>query len=188
MFTAVFIVRHGIMCGVQEELGDFRFREELLHGEPVIKETDGVMPGSRSEEREYGQVVFRISGGEHVQVIAEIPAFPVGIPADVTVRLSVDTVAAAVPDSLFETVAGTFFTLLCGSVDRGAIPGEGKAGKTDQSVLYRAFKEQPFKNIIKPFTGSHILWRMELFYGVLLHRQSLFSFPIRLSRLAASFV
>lgn len=187
MFTAVFIVRHGIMCGVQEVLGDFRFREELLHGEPVIKEIDGVMPGSRFEEREYRQVVFRISGGEYIQVIAKIPAFLVGIPADVTVGLSVDTVAAAVPDSLFETAAGTFFTLLCSSVG-GAIPGEGKVGKSDQSVLYRAFKEQPFKNIIKPFTGSHILWRMELFYGVLLHRQSLFSFPIRLSRLAASFV
>lgn len=48
----------GIMCGVQEELFDFRFGEELLHGEPVIKETDGVMPRSRTEEREYGQVIF----------------------------------------------------------------------------------------------------------------------------------
>lgn len=115
-----------------------------------------------------------------------IPALPVGIPADVTVRLAVDTITLAVLDSLFEAAAGTFLTFLCGNVDRCAVPGKGKAAKVDQPILYRAFNEQPFKDIIKPFTGSHILWRMELelfhelFYSDFLHERSFLTFLIRL--------
>ena len=66
MSAAVFIIRHGIMGGVQKELFDCSFREELLQGEPVVKEADGVMPGGRAKEREDGEVVFRIRGREHL--------------------------------------------------------------------------------------------------------------------------
>ena len=172
------------MCRVQKKFGDFRFRKEQLHGEPVIKEADGVMPGGRTGERENRQVILRVGGSEHIQAIAEIPARPVGAPSNVTVRLAVDTVTPAVPDSFFGAAAGTFLTFLCGSVDRCAVPGKRKAEKVDQPVLNRAFKEQPFKDIIKPFTGSHILWGMEpelfqeLFYRDLLHWRSLFTFLI----------
>ena len=62
MVTAVFIVRHGIMCRVQKKLGDFRCRKKLLHGEPAIKEADGVMPGGRAEERENRQVILQVGG------------------------------------------------------------------------------------------------------------------------------
>ena len=61
--AAVFIVRHCIMCGVQKELCYVCFRQELFHGIPVVKETNGVMPGSGAKEREDGQVVLRIRGG-----------------------------------------------------------------------------------------------------------------------------
>lgn len=46
------------------------------------------MPGSGTEERENREVVFRIGGGEHIQVITEIITLPVGIPSDITVRLA----------------------------------------------------------------------------------------------------
>lgn len=135
MPAAVFIDRHGIMCRVQEQLFDFSLRKELLHGEPVIKEADGIMPGSGPQEREDREVAFRIRGREHVQVIAEIPAFPVGIPSDVAVGLAVDTVTAAVPDAVFEAVAGTLLTFPGGSVDGGAVPGKGEAAQVDQPAL-----------------------------------------------------
>lgn len=96
--------------------GNICIREELPHGEPVIKKADGIMPGSRAKERENRQVVFRVSGGELT--------LPVGIPSDVTVRLAVGTVALAVPDAFFQTVTGTFFAFPCGGIDRGAIPGQ----------------------------------------------------------------
>ena len=64
------------------------------------------MPGCRAKERENRQVVFRIRGGHHIQIIAEIVTFPVGIPSDVTVRLAIKTVTLAVPEAFFQTVAG----------------------------------------------------------------------------------
>ncbi len=47
------------------------------------------MPGGQAEEREDGQVIFRVRDCEHVQVITEIETPPVGIPSDVTVGLAV---------------------------------------------------------------------------------------------------
>nr|WP_305134999.1 hypothetical protein [uncultured Acetatifactor sp.] len=59
MPAAVFIDRHGIMCRVQEQLFDLSLRKELLHGEPIIKEADGIMPGSGPQEREDREAAFR---------------------------------------------------------------------------------------------------------------------------------
>ena len=52
-----------------------------------LKKPDRVKPRSGAEERKYGQVAVRIRGGEHIQAIAEIPTLPVGVPANVAVRL-----------------------------------------------------------------------------------------------------
>lgn len=134
MATAVFIVRHGIMCRVQKQLRDFCFWKELRHGEPVIKKHDGVMVGSGTEKREHGQVAVRIRGGGHIQAITKIVAFPVGVPSDVTVRLAVDAVTPAVADAVFYAVAGMFFPFPCGSADRGAVPRKREAGKIKQST------------------------------------------------------
>lgn len=114
------------------------------------------MPGSGAEKREDREVIFRISGGEHIQVIAQIPAFPVGIPSDVAVRLAVDSVTPTVPDAIFQAVVGTLFPFPCGSVDRDAVPGNGKTAEVVEPVLYRTVKEKGFKDVIKPFTGSTI--------------------------------
>ncbi len=66
MLAAVFINRYGIMGRIQEQLYDFSLRKELLHGEPAIKEADGIVPGSGPQKREYREVAFRIRGSEHI--------------------------------------------------------------------------------------------------------------------------
>ena len=66
MIAAVFVVRHCIMGGIQKEFCNNGFRQEPFHGKPVIKETDGIMPGSGAEERENREVIFRIGGSKHV--------------------------------------------------------------------------------------------------------------------------
>lgn len=144
------------------------------------------MPGSGTEERENREVVFRIGGGEHIQVITEIITLPVGIPSDITVRLAVGSVASAVADAVFQAAAGTFFTFLCGGINRSAIPSKGKIKKVNQPVIYRLVKEKHFEDLIKPFTGSHVLRRMEfklfkeILYGYFLDRRCFFPFLLRL--------
>ena len=176
------------MGGVQKELFNYRFGEELFHGKPIIKETNGIMPGSGAKEGENRQVIFRIRGSEHVQIIAEIPTLSVGIPTDVTVRLAVDTVALAVPDAILETVAGAFFALLGGSIDGNTIPGKGEGKQINEPGLYGMVKKKHFKYVVKPFTGSHIRWGMkfkrfeEFLDGNFFNGRCLFPFFLRLFR------
>ena len=123
------------------------------------------------------------------QIIAEIVTFPVGIPSDVTVRLAIKTVTLAVPEAFFQTVAGTLFAFPCGSIDRGAIPGQGKIKKIDEAGLYGAVKEKSFKNAVKHLAGSHIRWRKEVklfkqvFNSGFFHRRGFFPFFVRFFRL-----
>lgn len=93
MITAAFIERHSIMNRVQKELCDNSFREKLFHGVPVIKELNGIMSGSGPKRRKNRKIIFRIGSSQHIKVIAEVITFAVGIPAYVTVRLAVNTVA-----------------------------------------------------------------------------------------------
>ena len=106
MIAAVFVVGHCIMRGVKQKLGHMRFRQILLHGEPVVHESVGIMSGSRPKEREDRKVAFRIRGCKHVQVVTEVMTIPMGIPTDVTVRLMVNAIAFAVADTFFQAVAG----------------------------------------------------------------------------------
>jgi len=55
MAAAVFVVR---IDGIQKEPCNNSFRQILFHGKPVIKKTNGIMPGGGTEERENGQIVF----------------------------------------------------------------------------------------------------------------------------------
>ena len=121
VFATVFVISHGIMGGIQQKFVHIRLRQELLHGIPVIKEAEGIMPRGGAEKGEDGQVIFRIRGSEHIQVIAEVETPPVGIPSDVTVRLAVRTGAFTVPYSFFKAVAGTFFPFLSGGINRRAV-------------------------------------------------------------------
>lgn len=140
--TAVLIVRHGIVCRIQKQFRNVGLWQELPQREPVIEKADGIMPGGGTKERKHRQVIFRIGGGEHIQVIAEIVTLPVGIPPDVTVRLAIGAVTLAVPDSFFQAVTGTFFSFPGGSIDRDAIAGKGKAQEIDQPGLDRAVQEE----------------------------------------------
>ena len=56
--AAVFVIRHGIMGRIQQEFVNICLGKELFHGVPVVKEPEGIMPGSGTEEGEYGQVIF----------------------------------------------------------------------------------------------------------------------------------
>ena len=84
------------------------------------------MSGSRTKQREYRQVIFRVRGSEHVKVVTKVMPFPVGIPANVAVGLVIDSVALTVPDALFQAVAGACLTLSCTSIDRGSITGDSQ--------------------------------------------------------------
>ena len=74
---AILIKSHSIMGRVQKEFCDLGFRQELFHGEEVIAEAMGIMPGCGSKQWKYRQVIRGVRGSEHVKVIAEIMAFPV---------------------------------------------------------------------------------------------------------------
>lgn len=189
MVTAVLIVRHGIVCRVQKQFCNVGLWQELLKREPVIEKADGIMPGSRAKERENRQVVFRIGGGEHIQVIAEIVTLPVGIPPYVTVWLAIAAVTLTVPDPFFQAVTGSFFPFPGGSIDRGAIAGKGEVQEIDQTVLDRAVQEEHFKYVIESLAGCYILWwmgaelREHVFHGNFLHGRGLFPFFVWFLRL-----
>ena len=188
MVKAVFVERHGIMGRVQEEFCHNSPRKELLKGEPVIKETMGVMSGSGAKEREYREVIFRIRGSEHIQVIAKVIAFPVGIPAEVTVRLAVKTIAFAVANTIFETFTGTFFPFSGSRIDRSAVTSQGKVHEVDKAFLCGMVKEKGAEDVIKEPAGFHVLWRLlfkpvkKIFYGDLFDRRGLLTFCFRFFR------
>ena len=82
-----------------------------------------------------------IGGHIHVKVVTEKIAFPVGIPAPVTVRLRIMAFAIAGRTAFILTVADPLFSLLCGSTDRGAISGKGQMVGIDQSLADRKIQE-----------------------------------------------
>lgn len=186
VITAVFIISHGVMGGIQKEFVHVCFRQELFHGVPVIKEAEGIMPGSGAGEREYGQVILRVGGGEHIQVIAEVEPPPVGIPSDVTVGLAVDTVTFTFPNSFFKAAAGAFFAFLCSGVNRRAVTGKGKAHEVKEAVPVRFEEKKFFEYLEKAETWLHILRRFlfkffkEFLNGVFFNRRCLLPFFLRL--------
>ncbi len=186
VIAAEFIISHGIMGGIQQKFIYISLRQELHHRVPVIKEAEGIMPGSGAEEREDGKVVFRVRGGEHIQVIAEVEPPPVGIPSDVTVGLAVDTVTFTFPDSFFKAAAGALFAFLCSSVDRRAVTGNGKVHEVNEAVPVRFQEKKFFEYLEKAETWFHILRRFpfkffkEFLDGIFFDRRCLFPFFLRL--------
>ena len=110
MFHTVLIIRHSIVGRIEDDLLYNNIGQELFHGIPCVKEPVGIMPGSWAKEREDRKVIFGIGGSEYIEIIAKVIAVPMGIPADVTVRLAVDAAAFAVVDPFLKTVASTFFS------------------------------------------------------------------------------
>lgn len=91
------------------------------------------MPGGPLQEWEYGEVAAGIGGHVHVEMVAEEIAFPVGVPAPVTVRLGIAAPAMAGGTALFPAVAEPLLTLLCGGADGRAVTGKGQMGRIDQA-------------------------------------------------------
>ena len=88
------------------------------------------MPGGPLQEREHREVAVGIGGHEHVEVVAEEIAFPVGIPSPVAVRLGIMALAVAGVTPFLLAVAEA---LLCGGADRRAVTSKGQTGRVDQA-------------------------------------------------------
>lgn len=67
------------------------------------------MTGSSLQKWKHRKVTARIGSHIHVEVIAEEIAFPVGIPAPVTVWLRIMALTVVGSPAFFPTVASTFF-------------------------------------------------------------------------------
>ena len=94
------------------------------------------MPGGPLQEREHREVAVGIGGYEHVEVVAEEIAFPVGIPSPVAVRLGIMALAVAGVTPFLLAVAEALPALLCGQACRHQQgpdgPGRpGLCGRTD---------------------------------------------------------
>ena len=102
--------------------------------------------------------MFSESGREHIEIIVIV--VPMGILADVTVRLAIDTAAFMVTDPFFQTVACTIVSLLCSSIDRNSISRQGKVPKIDQPFLGGTVKKKDMEDLKDAFTGIYILRRI----------------------------
>ena len=71
----------------------------------------------------------------HVEVVTKEIAFPMGVPAPVTVWLRIMTFAVTGGTAIFLTFAGAFFTLLCGSAHGRAVAGKSQVLRIDQTFL-----------------------------------------------------
>lgn len=79
-----------------------------------------------------------------------------GIPANVTVRLMVDTIAFPVTNSFFQTVVGTVISFLYRCIYRSTISGKSQFFERNKVLVNRSLKEKSIKNISEPHTRLHI--------------------------------
>lgn len=139
--VAVEIVGHGIMCGIQEPFPVLESRQESLHPEINLQEAAGIMFRGRVQEREDGEVAFRIGCDDHVQAITMIEAVPGGIPADVTIRLGEVLATAALRDAFGIAAADAVSPFLGRGDDRRVVPGDGKGRRIDEAFDHRFHQE-----------------------------------------------
>ena len=149
------------MGGIQQEFSDMRLRKRTEHGKPGIQETMGVMPGGRAERREDRKVVLRVGGSEHIQAIAKVMPLPVGVPADVTVRLAIDAAAFTIVDAFLQAIAGAGLSFPCAGIDWSAIPEEGKAVEVDKPLPDRGIEEAGTEDLRESPCGGEILRRFD---------------------------
>lgn len=117
----------GIVSGIKEELGNLVFRQKSLYGEQAVEKIEGIMARGRLEQREYGQVVLGIGSREHIETIPIVKTVPAGIPANITIGLSVKSVTIAGWYAAFFAIARPFFSLQDGS-DNEILAGPMAAG------------------------------------------------------------
>lgn len=66
MSFAVFIIRHGIMCRIQDQFGDIDIRKQFFHGKPSIQKNMRIMSGCRSKYWKNRKIIHGIRGSKHV--------------------------------------------------------------------------------------------------------------------------
>ena len=74
-------------------------------------------------------------------MVTEEIAFPMGIPSPVAVGLGKMTFAVTGRTALLLTVTDSFFPLLCGSPDGGAVTGKSQMARNDQAVVNGTVQE-----------------------------------------------
>lgn len=127
-----------------------------FHSKKGMEKGKHIMPGSPFQKGKYREVTMGIGCHIHVEMVTEEIAFPVGIPAPVTVRLGVMPFAIAGSTAFFFTLADPLFPLLCSSADRSAVPRKGHMIRIDQTLRTRDREELL---VIKPENKEkRILW------------------------------
>ena len=121
----------------------------------------GIMPGCGSKQWKYRQVVRGGRGSEHVKVITKVIALPVGVIANVTVRLVVNAITFAVADALFQTVTGTCLAFSGTGIDRGTIAGDSEAVQVDKPLADRSIQELRFKDLEQASSRSEVFGRLD---------------------------
>lgn len=135
--SAVFIDRVSILCGIQKKFFNAEFRKVCLHGQKGMEKWKHVMPGSPFQKWEYREVAVGIGCHIHVEVAAEEIVFPMRVPSPVAVRLRVLTFTVTGKTAVFLTIAGSLFSLLCGSADRSAVIGKSRMVRINQPFADR---------------------------------------------------
>ncbi|WP_251496991.1 hypothetical protein [Otoolea muris] len=92
-------------------------------------------------------------------MVAEEIAIPVGVPSPVAVWLGIMMPAVTGRTAFFFAVADALFALLCGSTDRGAVPGKSQMVRVDQIFMDGKIQELLF---IKPENEKKRIFRFEL--------------------------
>lgn len=79
-----------------------------------------------------------------------------GIPTNVTIWLMINTIAFAVTDAFFQTVAGTGFAFLGRCIHRSTISSQSQFFEREQILINRSLEEKGIENFPKPQAGCHI--------------------------------
>ena len=135
--SAVFIDSISVMGGIQKEFFNTELRKVCFHGEKGMQKRKHIMPGSPLQKRKYREIAVGIGGHIHVEVVTEKITFPMGVPSPVAVRLRIMAFAAAGKTAVFLTIAGSLFSLLCGSADRSAVIGKSRMVRINQPFADR---------------------------------------------------
>lgn len=108
-----------------------------------------------------------------------------GIPADVTVRLRIQSRTLTIGDAVLTAAAESLSSLLSSSIDGSTVTGDSEALEVDKSLLNGSIEEAGLKDIKEPGSGSELCRRIdfesfqEIVHGQLLDRRGLFPFLIR---------
>ena len=108
-----------------------------------------------------------------------------GIPANVTVRLRIQSRTLTIGDAVLTAAAERLSSLLSSSIDGSTVTGDSEALEVDKSLLNGSIEEAGLKDIKETGSGSELCRRIdfesfqEIVHGELLDRRGLFPFLVR---------